>query len=119
MRRILLYLLALALTFALCSCTMEQKIIGKWNFEAADTDSRAAASLSVSSLVFSPDGELSVEKWTESGVIYVEEYRYSVTSDTLTVNMGEVSTGVPIQIRGNRLLVGSGPAGEAVFKRAK
>lgn len=110
-------LIAAVVLLLLCSCDYERRVVGTWVGDGTmDILGMEAPIEFVHSWTFRADGTAVAEKRTSDGVLYTEEFTYSMTDDTIGWSLDGISYALVYRIKGNTLMIETGN-GDAVFEK--
>ena len=91
-RRVFISAAALCLCLFLCACSPETQVVGTWSrdTEVAPTEVGVPFDSAVT-LTFRSDGTATAEVPNADGTVESQEYRFTMTDDTLTLTTDDVN----------------------------
>ena len=104
-------LAAVCLAALLCGCSREAKMVGTWVSSGAADVGGGLDFARATQWTFTEEGTVTVVLDGEA-----EEYRYSMSDDTLTLNGEEISYGMRYELKGDTFSLHTG-SGRADFER--
>ena len=109
MKCLRILLAAACLAALLCGCSREARVVGTWVSSSAAGVSGGLDFTRATQWTFTEEGTVTVVLDGEA-----EEYRYSMSDDTLTLNGEEISYGMRYELKGDTLTFDG-----AVYKKVK
>ena len=125
-RRVFISAAALCLCLCLCACSPETKIVGTWSLNSgADPTDMGFPFDSAVTWTFRSDGTATAEVPDADSTVESQEYRFTMTDDTLTlttddvnsISTDEMSYGILYELDGDTLTLNPSMEAPGVFTR--